>query len=94
MSKFNQTNTIKTQNKSGHVAYSMADKDKLVTQVLTSFFGEEKYYGDTTNDLIKTATAVLGGAPKFVANLARYARKEIHLRSVSHALTLLKLQVE
>lgn len=42
MSKFNQTNTIKTQNKSGHVAYSMADKDKLVTQVLTSFFGEEK----------------------------------------------------
>lgn len=89
MSKFNQTNINKTQNKSEHVAYSMADKDKLVTQVLTSFFGEEKYYGDTTNELIQTATAVLGGAPKFVANLARYARKEMHLRSVSHALTAL-----
>lgn len=89
MSKFNQTNTIKTQNKSGHAAYSMADKDKLVTQVLTSFFGEEKYYGDNTNDLIKTATAVLNSEPKFVANLARYARKEMHLRSVSHALTAL-----
>lgn len=89
MSKFNQTNTNKTTNKSGHIAYSMADKEKLVTQVLTSFFGETKYYGDTTNDLIKTANAVIEKEPKFVANLARYARKEMHLRSVSHALTAL-----
>ena len=43
MSKFNQTNTMKTTNKCGHVAYSMNDKDKLVTQVLTSFFNEKKY---------------------------------------------------
>lgn len=89
MSKFNQTNTMNTKNKSGHAAYSMHDKDKLVTQVLTSFFGEEKYYGDTTNDLIKTANDVLETDPHFVANLARYARKEMHLRSVSHALTAL-----
>lgn len=89
MSKFNQTNTMKTTNKSGHIAYAMPDKEKLVTQVLTSFFGEDKYYGDTTNDMIKTANAVLDKEPKFVANLARYARKEMHLRSVSHALTAL-----
>ena len=89
MSKFNQTNTMKTTNKSGHTAYSMSDKAKLVTQVLTSFYGEAKYYGDTTNDLIKTANAVIEKEPKFVANLARYARKEMHLRSVSHALTAL-----
>lgn len=89
MSKFNQTNTMKTPNKSGHVAYAMADREKLVTQVLTSLWGEEKYYGDTTNDLIKTANAVLESDPHFVANLARYARKEMHLRSVSHALTAL-----
>lgn len=89
MSKFNQTNTMKTTNKSGHVAYAMPDKERLVTQVLTSLYGEEKYYGDTTNELIKTAEAVLEREPKFVANLARYARKEMHLRSVSHALTAL-----
>lgn len=89
MSKFNQTNTMKTTNKSGHTAYAMPDKEKLVTQVLTSFWGEEKFYGDTTNDLIKTANAVLESDPHFVANLARYARKEMHLRSVSHALTAL-----
>lgn len=91
MSKFNKSvvGTNKTTNKSGHIAYAMADKPKLVTQVLTSFFGENKYYGDTTNDLIVTANAVLKSDPKFVANLARYARKEMHLRSVSHALTAL-----
>lgn len=91
MSKFNKSvvGTNKTTNKSGHIAYAMADKPKLVTQVLTSFFGEAKYYGDTTNDLIVTANAVLKTDPKFVANLARYARKEMHLRSVSHALTAL-----
>lgn len=89
MSKFNQTNTMKTENKSGHIAYAMPDKEKLVTEVLTSFFGENKYYGDTTSDLIKTANAVLDKEPKFVANLARYARKEMHLRSVAHALTAL-----
>lgn len=89
MSKFNGTNTIKTTNKSGHIAYAMPDKERLVTQVLTSFYGEAKFYGDTTNDLITTANAVLAKEPKFVANLARYARKEMHLRSVSHALTAL-----
>lgn len=89
MSKFNQTNTIKTTNKSGHIAYAMPDKAKLVTQVITSMYGEAKFYGDTTNEMIKTANAVLEKEPKFVANLARYARKEMHLRSVSHALTAL-----
>lgn len=89
MSKFNQTATVKTTNKSGHAAYAMADKAKLVTQVLTSFFNEGKYYGDNSNELIQTAQAVIKQSPGFVANLARYARKEMHLRSVSHALTSL-----
>lgn len=89
MSKFNSTNTIKTTNKSGHVAYKMEDKEKLVTQVLTSFLGEPKFYGDNSNELAKTAEIVVKNEPKFVANLARYARKELHFRSVSHFLTAL-----
>lgn len=89
MSKFNETNTNKTVNKCGHVAYSMQDKDKLVTQVLTTFFGEDKFYGNNDNELVETAERVLNAEPKFVANLARYARKEMHLRSVSHVLTCL-----
>ena len=39
---------MKTVNLSGHEAYKMKDKDKLVTQVLTSLFNEEKYYGDNS----------------------------------------------
>lgn len=89
MSKFNQTNTFKTENKNGHAAYAMDDKSKLVTQVLNTFFMEDKYYGDTSRELLVTAEAVLSVDPEFVANLARYARKEFHMRSVSHALTAL-----
>ena len=48
MAKFNTTATTKTTNKSGHVAYGMRDKSKLVTQVLTSFFNEAKFYGDNS----------------------------------------------
>lgn len=87
--KFNQNNTARTVNKSGHVAYTMKDKDKLVTQVLTSFFGEPKYYGNNTNEIVETATRVIYADPTFVANLARYARKEMNLRSISHFLTTL-----
>lgn len=89
MSKFNETNTNKTVNHCGHVAYSMKDKEKLVTQVLTTFFGEDKFYGNNDRELISTAESVLNKEPKFVANLACYARKEMHLRSVSHVLSVL-----
>lgn len=87
MSKFNQTQTRKTVNKSGHVAYSMNDKDKLVTQVLTTFFNESKFYGDNSKELVELAENVAVSSPRFISNLARYARKEMHLRSVSHVLS-------
>lgn len=87
MSKFNQPVTLKTKNKSGHAAYDMKDKDKLVTMVLTTFFNEAKYYGDNSNELVELAQKVAEYDPRFVSNLAIYARKEMHLRSVSHVLT-------
>jgi hypothetical protein len=87
MAKFNEKNTVKTVNKSGHVAYDMKDKEKLVTMVLTTFFGEPKFYGDNSNDLVELATTVAQNEPKFVSNLAVYARQVYHLRSVAHVLT-------
>jgi 60 kDa SS-A/Ro ribonucleoprotein len=86
VSKFNSANTMKTTNLSGHEAYKMKDKDKLITQVLTSLFNEEKYYGDNSKDIIETARRVIKEESKFVANLCLYARKEMHLRTISHAL--------
>lgn len=87
MSKFNSTATIKTTNKSGHVAYGMTDKEKLVTQVLTSFFNEKKFYGDNSNEMQETIKRVIKEDPKFIANLAVFARREYNMRSVSHVLT-------
>lgn len=87
MSKFNQQSTIKTTNKSGHIAYAMTDKAKLVTQVLTSFFNESKFYGDNSAEIQETIKKVVNTDPEFVSNLAVFARREFNMRSVSHVLT-------
>lgn len=87
MAKFNSTNTIKTTNNSGHVAYSMGDKEKLVTQILTSFFNEKKYYGDNSEEMEEVINRVIKHDAKFVSNLAVFARREFNMRSVAHVLT-------
>lgn len=86
MSKFNQNQTTRTVNKSGHAAYKMGDKSKLVTQVLTSFFNEKKFYGDNSSEMQETIKSVIANQPEFVANLAVFARREFNMRSVSHVL--------
>lgn len=89
MSKFNST-TIgksKTVNKEGHVAYKMGEKEKLVSMVLTSFFNESKFYGDNSEELVETLISVIKEDPKFVSNLAVFARREFNMRSVSQVLT-------
>ena len=88
MSKFNSPKpTIRTTNHEGHVAYSMSDKSKLVTQVLTSFFNEKKFYGDNSDDILETLDRVIKADPEFVSNLAVFARREFNMRSISHVLT-------
>lgn len=87
MAKFNTTNTNKTVNKDGHTAYKMKDKEKLITQVLTSFFNEKKFYGDNSAEMQETIKRVIKTDPQFVANLAVFARREFNMRSVSHVLT-------
>lgn len=88
MSKFNTLTegTMKTVNKSHHPAYAMHDKDKLISMVLTSFFNEEKFYGDNSQDLVYTLKTVIKHYPEFVSNLAIFARREFNMRSVSHVL--------
>ena len=86
MAKFNDHVTIKTVNQEGHAAYAMTDKAKVVTQVLTSFFNEAKFYGDNTADMMDTVRRVIKTDPAFISHLAVYARREFNMRSVSHAL--------
>lgn len=87
MAKFNSSPSIKTVNNEGHVAYKMSNKSKLVTQVLTSFFNEKKFYGDNSKEMMELIPKVIKEDPQFVSNLAVFARREFNMRSVSHVLT-------
>ena len=87
MAKFNTPQSNKTVNKCGHAAYKMRDKEKLVTQVLTSFFDEKKFYGDNSAEMQETIKSVIKTDPAFIAKLAVFARREFNMRSVSHVLT-------
>lgn len=87
MAKFNSPTTIKTENKEGHAAYSMTPRSRLVTQVLTSFFNEAKFYGDNSAEMQETIQQVIRQDPEFVAKLAVFARREFNMRSVAHVLT-------
>ena len=86
MSKFNQNASILTVNQEGHAAYAMTDKARLVTQVLTSFFNESKFYGDNSREMQETLTRVIQADPAFASKLAVFARREFNMRSVSHVL--------
>lgn len=87
MAKFNFNVTSRTINHEGHAAYRMDDKTKLVTQVLTSFFNEDKFYGDNTAELKATLKRVIDQDAEFVSKLAVFARREFNMRSVAHVLT-------
>ena len=87
MAKFNLSASTRTVNHEGHAAYSMHPEAKLITQVLTSFFNEQKFYGDNTNEMKELIQAVIKSDPPFVSNLAVFARREFNMRSVAHVLT-------
>ena len=87
MSKFSNKVNIRTTNHEGHVAYSMPDKQKLVTQVLTSFFNEAKFYGDNSAEIEATIQRVIKTDAQFVSKLAVYARRVFNMRSIAHVLT-------
>ena len=87
MSKFNNKPTGLTTNREGLPAYAMKDRAKLVTQVLTSFFNEQKFYGDNSAEMQNTIQRVIRQDADFVSRLAVYARREFNMRSVSHVLT-------
>lgn len=86
MAKFNTPNTIKTTNREGHIAYSMKDKEHLVTAVLTTMFGEPKFYGSTDEDIVRLAEKCALEDPDFLCRLTCYARNVNNMRSISHVL--------
>ena len=89
MARMNSTTrgAMRTKNHEGHAAYSMGDREKLVTMALTTMLSEEKFYGDNTDELVRLAKSMCAkGDGEFVAKLAVWARTVGNMRSVSHAL--------
>ena len=89
MARLNQSTRglNKTHNISGHAAYVMDDKTKLATMALTTLFAEDKFYGDTSVQLLELATNLCRqGEGAYVAKLAVWARTQGNLRTVSHVL--------
>ena len=91
MSKFNSTSTGKsaarrTKSKDGVSAWKSSAYTDLCDRVLTSFYGEDRFYesgkqsADNIVSLIKT---VAKEDPVFVGKLAVLAREQFNLRSVS-----------
>ncbi len=93
MAKFNTSNTNSnemTTNHEGFTAYKLNDEESLLTMVFTSFYNEDKFYGDNTEELINLAEKLIKkGKAEYVSKLAIFARREMNLRSVSHALCAL-----
>ena len=81
MSKFN-SNIIR--NNENHKAFKMDPKEKLISEVLTSFFNENKFYGDNSKTIVSDIRNMIKIDSEFVANLTIYVRKEMNMRSISH----------
>lgn len=78
-----------TVNEEGATAFKLKAKDRLIEQVLGSFWNEKLFYtktGDTRKQIIKDIAEVAKTDPKFVLQLAAFARNEINLRTAPQVL--------
>lgn len=72
----------------GEKAFKMADKELLVSTVMTTFL-QNSYY-ESEGKIVKRLTELVDKVdPLFVAKLSIYARQEGNLRSVTHLLSAL-----
>lgn len=90
MSKFNKIETEIVYNKEGNIAYDLDNKKKIASMMLTSFYNEEKFYGDNSKEMVDLANYMIeNGEAEFIAKLTVFCKKEMHLRSVVQVFTCL-----
>lgn len=78
--------TARTTNPEGAPAYKLPVKERFVGGLLTCFWNEPKFYGDTTPDLLTAAFELVDQDPGFVARAAAYARNVMSLRTAPTAM--------
>ncbi|MBR3312980.1 MAG: TROVE domain-containing protein [Atopobiaceae bacterium] len=75
------------RNTCGHAAYAMDDKTALAVMAMTTFYAEDKFYGDNTSRMMELVRKLIQcGMGEYVAQTAVWARTKGNLRTVSHVL--------
>ncbi len=86
MSRFNTNNpTTSVENIAGGQAFSMTPEMELLHAVLTTFL-DDKFYESGNKRSERLNSLVKKVDPEFTARLAVVARKEFHMRTVTHIL--------
>jgi 60 kDa SS-A/Ro ribonucleoprotein len=86
-----------TVNYEGATAYNLKAKDRLIEQVLGSFWNEKLFYteGSTiTTQIISDIKEIADVDPKFILQLAAYARNELYLRTAPQVLLVEAANIE
>lgn len=83
MTQFNTktSGSLKTTNHEGADAYALTPELELYTLVVTTNFSD-KFYEDNDERINRLRGLISKVSPEFVAQLAVYAREEMHLRSI------------
>lgn len=79
----------KTVNYEGAVAFDLKPQERLIEQVLGSFWDEKLFYtkGEKiTSQILQDIQTVAKTDPKFILQLAAYARNELYLRTAPQVL--------
>lgn len=76
-----KTNNI-IMNKEGSPAYEPTAYNKLYLQCASALFGEPKFYGDNTPEIINNIKSMFQTDPEFVLKLAIFCKKELNLRTM------------
>lgn len=86
MAKYNEKKMAKQPTETnfmGENAFKMADKEELISTVLTTFLQDE-YYENEATKVARIQELLKKVDPLFAAKLALYARNDANLRSVTH----------
>lgn len=86
-----------TTNKEGAIAFKLTAKDRLIEQVLGAFWSEDLFYqkgNEKASSIVKDIAEVAKSDPKFVLQLAAYARNVIYLRTAPQVLLVQAANIE
>jgi 60 kDa SS-A/Ro ribonucleoprotein len=84
-------------NHEGAIAYKVPAKQRLIERVVGAFWNEDSYYtkgSDNAKAVVADIREVAASDPKFILQLAAYARNELNMRTTPQVLLAEAAQIE